>query len=208
MQFVDYDRFVGDFADDYRVFDKLGAQLVDSGADAAVIAVGACGRCTAGVMRAAAVSESVSIPAVAVVSSGFESMARAMATIFGDGEPRLAVYPGAIQTDTQATFESKLRGVVAEIERALLSEKVAAAGSPVAAPAEPEPRTVVFTGSLDEIEEHFIEQGWGDGLPVVPPTVARVERFLDQVALDPTPCSGSSLPSSASSPRGRSRSTA
>jgi len=36
----------------------------------------------------------------------------------------------------------------------------------------------VFTGTADEIARHFAEQEWTDGLPIVPPTVERVERFL------------------------------
>jgi hypothetical protein len=36
----------------------------------------------------------------------------------------------------------------------------------------------VFRGSLDEVEDHFDELGWSDGLPVIPPTVERVDGFL------------------------------
>jgi len=43
---------------------------------------------------------------------------------------------------------------------------------------EPEPGAVVFEGSVDEINRFFYENGWSDGLPIVPPTAARVEEFL------------------------------
>jgi hypothetical protein len=177
IQFLDHTQFVGDFGDDYSVFDTLREQLGRLNADAAVVAVGACGRCTAGVMRAVAAAEEASLPAVGVVSSGFEAMARSIATIFGDDEPRLAVYPGAIQTDTDETFGRKVRDVVVDqIEAALRRSKNGVAIE--VAEVEPGPREVVFTGSLDEVEEHFLNQGWSDGLPVVPPTQDRVDRFL------------------------------
>ena len=60
----------------------------------------------------------------------------------------------------------------------------AAVPSPAARPDEASDpdahRTVVFRGSLDEVQEHFAEQGWSDGLPVIPPTPSRVEAFLHQ----------------------------
>ncbi|MBI3965360.1 MAG: hypothetical protein HY329_06965 [Chloroflexi bacterium] len=33
-------------------------------------------------------------------------------------------------------------------------------------------------GSLDSVNQHFYEQGWTDGLPIVPPTEERVARML------------------------------
>jgi hypothetical protein len=174
---IDHTQFVGDFGDVYTGLDTLREQLAQAQADAAIVAVGACGRCTAGVMRAVAVAEEANLPAVGVVSSGFEVMARSVAKVFGDDDPRLAVYPGAIQTDTDEIFGRKVREVVLDqIAGALQRNKPATLTGP--ADAEPGPREIVFTGSLDEVEEHFLNQGWSDGLPIVPPTQDRVDRFL------------------------------
>ncbi|MGH3305513.1 MAG: UGSC family (seleno)protein [Streptosporangiaceae bacterium] len=184
IEFIDHAHFVGDFGDDYSAFDTLREQLVHAKADAAVVAVGACGRCTAGVMRAVAVAEEANLPAVGVVSSGFEVMARSIASIFGDDEPRLAVYPGSIQTDTAETFGRKVRDVVLDqVEEALQRSKRGVAIEEVEVC--PQPREVVFTGSLDEVEEHFLTKGWSDGLPIVPPTHDRVDRFLAVTSEDP-----------------------
>src|SRR5215471_15420963 len=127
VEFIDHTHFVSDFGDDYSGLGRLREQLAQVRADAAVVAVGACGRCTAGVMRAVATAEEANLPAVGVVSSGFEVMARSVAKIFGDDEPRLAVYPGAIQTDTDETFGRKVREVVIDqIEEALQRSRPAA----------------------------------------------------------------------------------
>lgn len=52
------------------------------------------------------------------------------------------------------------------------------AHSGMAVSAEPEPRGVVFEGTIDEINRYFYENLWTDGLPIVPPTRERIEAFL------------------------------
>jgi hypothetical protein len=37
---------------------------------------------------------------------------------------------------------------------------------------------ITITGEIEDLFEHFLEQGWTDGLPVVPPTDAAVDRML------------------------------
>ena len=54
-----------------------------------------------------------------------------------------------------------------------------------AAVVEPEPRSIVLKGTLDEVNEHFLEKQWTDGLPIVPPTIERVEAFLRFTDRDP-----------------------
>jgi hypothetical protein len=41
-----------------------------------------------------------------------------------------------------------------------------------------------FPGSYEEIDAHYQERGWTDGLPIVPPTETRVHEFLKQTARD------------------------
>ena len=43
---------------------------------------------------------------------------------------------------------------------------------------EADERTLPVSGSLEEVNAWFYERGWTDGLPVIPPTRARVERLL------------------------------
>jgi hypothetical protein len=49
------------------------------------------------------------------------------------------------------------------------------------------PAATVFTfpGAYDAIDAHYQERGWTDGLPIVPPTEARVREFLTQTTRDP-----------------------
>ena len=60
--------------------------------------------------------------------------------------------------------------------------------------AEPEPRAVVFEGSLDEVNQYFYENLWTDGLPIVPPTRERVLAFLAFTERAPDQTLGTLLP--------------
>lgn len=136
-------------------------------------------------MRAVAASEGLGIPAVGVISSGFETMARALAEVFGVADPRLAIYPGAVQTDTQDIFERKVReSLLDQIVGGLTSHTASAAqGAEDEPPADP--REIVFTGDYDQVQDHFVEHGWSDGLPVAPPTLGRVQEFLGHTEVAP-----------------------
>ncbi|HEX6210325.1 MAG TPA: hypothetical protein VF136_06090 [Methylomirabilota bacterium] len=51
----------------------------------------------------------------------------------------------------------------------------------------PGPAATIFTfpGAWDEIDTHYQERGWTDGLPIVPPTERRVRELLEQTPRHP-----------------------
>jgi hypothetical protein len=49
----------------------------------------------------------------------------------------------------------------------------------------PAAATFVFPGAYDEIDAHYQDRGWTDGLPIVPPTEATVREFLRRTDRDP-----------------------
>ena len=49
----------------------------------------------------------------------------------------------------------------------------------------PAASTFVFPGAWEEIDAHYQERGWTDGLPIVPPTEAAVAAFLAHTDRDP-----------------------
>ena len=53
-------------------------------------------------------------------------------------------------------------------------------GAPAEATEEVEPaaRDIVVRGTFDEVNQYFYEHELADGLPIVPPTIERVERML------------------------------
>ena len=70
-----------------------------------------------------------------------------------------------------------------KIEKVLIDSiieafKMPIASSPRASARRSSAGDVVFTGTFDEINDFFIEKEWTDQLPIVPPTIERVEQFL------------------------------
>ncbi|MCB2059913.1 MAG: hypothetical protein KDE21_05360, partial [Novosphingobium sp.] len=63
-------------------------------------------------------------------------------------------------------------------------------------PEEPSPRDIVFRGTFEEVSAFFYEQEWSDGLPIVPPTIEKVEEFLGFTDRDPDEILGIALPES------------
>jgi hypothetical protein len=133
------------------------------------------------VLRASIAAESIGIPSVSIVCPGFEGQARATARGHGfDGLP-LAVTE--VHVDTQSAGDLVADFVAHTIHQVVagltdlggtsLGREITTAGD------EPGALDIVASGSIDDIQATFIERGWTDGHPVVPPTRQRVEAFLD-----------------------------
>jgi hypothetical protein len=138
------------------------------------------------VMRAAAVVERAGLPVVAIGATAFEAMGKAIGRALGISHVPIAVYPGVILEDSPATFEAKVREVVAGgVAQALTMGSERPRDFPRPSIPEPKPRDVVLSGDFDQVQSYFLERGWSDGLPVVPPTADRVERFLRWTDRDP-----------------------
>ncbi|HXF67989.1 MAG TPA: hypothetical protein VNK67_14995 [Burkholderiales bacterium] len=132
-------------------------------------------------LRAAALIEQLGIPTASIVASGFLRQAEVVKSGLGFALA-LAEYPGAPMVDSDEELRRKVEATLAPgIVRALTQ------GAPARSPAheEPEPGSVVFSGTLDEVQEYFDRRLWSDGLPVIPPTRDRVERFLRFCGRDP-----------------------
>jgi len=61
---------------------------------------------------------------------------------------------------------------------------------------EPAAREIVFSGSFEEVNAHFYEREWSDGLPIVPPTLEKIEEFLSYTDRDPEESLGILKPAS------------
>ena len=125
-------------------------------------------------VRASIAAEKAGIPSASIITSGFLKQAQAVGQSLGVQNLPLAEYPGVVAVDSSEELEKKVTGILVDnIIRAFTKPVLQAARS-----REPEPDDVVFRGTLDEIQEFFARRQWTDGLPVIPPTVDRVERFL------------------------------
>jgi hypothetical protein len=120
-------------------------------------------------------AEDAGVPTASIVITGFLGQADAVATSEGMANLAIAEYPGVPITDSDDTLKSKVNDVLSNnIIRALTSPP-----KEVKALIEPDPTDIVFEGSLEEVNNYFEVNLWTDGLPIIPPTIEQVERFLE-----------------------------
>lgn len=119
-------------------------------------------------------------------------MGQAATTSVGLGMPNLALalVPGHVGSQSKAELIRNVQDVTCDAIVANLLEAPAEA----VAINEPSPHEVVFAGSFEEVNRLFYENEWSDGLPVVPPTDAKIAAFLRFTTRDPDEVLGVLLP--------------
>ncbi|MCC7081504.1 MAG: hypothetical protein IT530_12595 [Burkholderiales bacterium] len=151
-------------------------------------------------MRPAAEAEKLGIPAVVVTTTGFTSIARAAARAQGLSDVRIAEYPGPVGVHADELIVKNVEEVlfpriVEQLTKAATEYPAAAienerrrqpaAGGAGAARGDSGSGAAVCEGSFEEINRYFREREWSDDLPLVPPTMDRVESFLEHTARAP-----------------------
>jgi hypothetical protein len=127
------------------------------------------------------------IPSVTIAIEGFTTMATAVGEDSGYPNLRVVTYPGVIQTHEPETIRKNVeKGLADEIARVLTTP----AEKAEAGVRESDEREVVFKGTLDEVNQHFQKKLWSDGLPIIPPTIKKVEEFLKYTDRSPSEALG------------------
>ncbi len=128
-------------------------------------------------MRPAVEAEKLGIPGVVVTTTGFTTIARAAAKAEGMTELRIAEYPGAVGVHAEALVVKNVEDVLFDRIVENLTRPLGAASSESSA----NPRRaddIVYEGSFEAMNEHFRSREWTDELPVIPPTIEKIEAFL------------------------------
>ncbi len=120
--------------------------------------------------------EKAGIPCVVVTTTGFSLQAKLTGKAGGIDDLRIAEYPGPLGIHSGEKIERNIEATL--IDRIVEGLTQAGASAVAAQSGVHDPRATVFSGSAEEINRYFIEKEWSDGLPVVAPTLERVERFL------------------------------
>ena len=115
------------------------------------------------------------IPSVTVVGPGFVELGKLTGTNNGIPSIQLAVYPGPFDLHTDEALKQNAAKLVPEIVKGLTGK--------IETPAEPKEKKnsaerIVFSGTLEEVNRYFTDNGWSDGEAIIPPTPDRIERFL------------------------------
>ena len=91
--------------------------------------------------------------------------------------PRVAVYPGAFSAHTRDELLKNTREILYPQIIKALTEPFSAEEIRNAEKNDTESK-ISYSGNLDEINLYFTQNGWTDGLPIIPPTTARVAEFM------------------------------
>ncbi len=125
-------------------------------------------------LRASAASEKAGFPTSSIVCEGFVGLAKTTSVGLGLPNLPLAVVPGHVGNQSKEQLRAHIRDVTSGAVITNLLEQP----SEAADDSEPQSRDIVFAGSLEAVNQHFYEKEWSEGLPIIPPTLERVEAFL------------------------------
>jgi hypothetical protein len=108
-------------------------------------------------------------------------LGREVADALGAPEVRTAVIPHPIGGLNAQEVEERSRSALRDVMEKLTAPRVDAS----IAIREETPRMLDVSGSWEDINTYFYTRRWTDGLPIVPPTAANVERLLAWAARPP-----------------------
>jgi len=119
------------------------------------------------------------VPAVVLGTDAFLSLARATSAKHGLPHMPVALVPHPLGGIPAEQARAKADGILDEVLRGLTNDPVAPAATGAAGP-----MLVEAPEDLDAFQVWAMEQEWSDGLPVLPPTEARVTKILGRRAGD------------------------
>jgi hypothetical protein len=143
-------------------------------------------------MRASAAAEKAGIRSVSIVTSAFLPQAAVISRLLSR-DLSVAEYPGVVATDDDETFRSRVVGQLVPNILAGLARPQQFIPSTHRAAA----HTTVYSGDLDGVQDEFERRRWTDGLPVMPPTIDRVMKYLEHTPRAPEEILGIAWPAGA-----------
>ena len=179
-----------------REKDEFQRKLKDFKIDAVVSGNGGCGLCTPKETGSCIAAEALGIPSVMIAAPGFVKQAKSAAASAGLFELRVAEYPGAFASHTREQLLENTRKVLwPQVKAGLVGNekcKMENVEFETAKDIRPpltgrRPSTVEWqiSGTFAEIQRIFLDSGWTDGLPMIPPTEDAVAEFLEFTDLPP-----------------------
>jgi len=126
------------------------------------------------VLRASVAAEAAGIPSATLVCESFMTLAKAASQGLGFPNIQTAAVRGHPGLQSKEVLQQNVRELTLDgVLNALFKMPSAATVG-----GEPGARDIICSGSFEEVNEYFIQHELSDGLPIVPPTVDKVEAFL------------------------------
>jgi hypothetical protein len=191
IKIIDYDQW-GNFRDwrkygaELEKYDGLADLLKKDKVDAVIIGIGACGACTPAVTRTAAAIEKCGVPTASIVITGFLSQGKLVGKSQGLPGIGLAEYPGTMMTDNMDQLTDKVNNILFKnVVKCLTTAEVSTDEKEEPAADEPGMRDIVFKGDIIEVNDYYYDNLWTDGLPIIPPVIKEIEKFLTYTSRKP-----------------------
>ena len=179
-------------SEESKLFQK---KLKELGVDAVISGNCGCGLCTVKEAGSSIAAEYVGIPTVTVGAPTFIATIHSTGVNRGVPVLRTAQYPGAFSSDTKEELKKNAREVLwPQIKEQLTTKITEEEISEYANEKGKDYDSVVYTGTYDKVQELYKDNTWTDGLPIVPPTTARVEEYLKYTPYDAGEILGSYAP--------------
>lgn len=161
------DRNVRYSEDDPKLWARVKAE-----ADAFVYTVAPSSSTTSYAFKWSAKLEKMGLPGTVVMYDTLLSVKDT--TNAREGAPvRYTAFPYPISTIPAARRAQLVDDIIENLRKPLAAEELR---NDVVPP--PKHPAVAVTGTLQQVQKHFQEQGWTDGLPIIPPTEAAVQAML------------------------------
>ncbi len=174
----------GELGGTNRYLSPAQLDLLEATVDVAVCTSADCGSCTSWLMRDLCELERRGIPAVGYTAAIFDEDARFSLKTFGVPEACPLIVPECFSNKTPEQITEMVADTMDQLVAMLTTDRQIFGELPQFSKMvlEPAPE-LIFQGddlldAFDAMQRGFVANGWSDGLPLVPPTHAKVEAMI------------------------------
>ncbi|TXK40330.1 hypothetical protein [Nonomuraea sp. C10] len=164
--------------------------LIEEKVDALVGTSADCGSCTSWLIRDLCEVERRGVPAIGYTAAIFDEDARFSAKTFGVPEACPVIVPECFSNKDTAEIHRMVEESFAEVVECLTKPRPVFDVLPEFASMVLESAPELHYGggdlleAFDEMQRRFVANGWSDGMPLVPPTRAKVDAMIAASGLD------------------------
>lgn len=131
--------------------------------------------------RTSILVEKLGIPTVTLACDGFVMSGGFIAKAEGFPNLPFAAHPGHVNTtDNDQVYKNASELMSHQVVKGLTVQPADA--RPLREPAK---KDIIFSGTFEDVNEFYYSREWSEGLPIVPPTIEKIEAFLGFTNRDP-----------------------
>ena len=187
IKFVD---IIGDKGGTNRYLSDEQLEWMAKEVDAAVCTSADCGSCTSWLIRDMSELERRGVPNIGYVAAIFDEDSHFSAMTFGVPQVGIVLVPHCFSNKTPGEIAQMVDGALTKVINGLTKDMALPDSLPTfeymtleAAP-KLNYRGDDLMHAFDNMQRDFVEKGWSDGLPLIPPTKAKVDAMIQASGRD------------------------